>query len=352
MENMKLMIMAPVHCMVLMQLCVGQSGLIMAEEPQIIQVSSEEPLAPEYSHQQAVQFLDRTSMAWTNKYKCFTCHTNFAHLLAVSELERRPEFFQKVHASLDDLVQERWLEKGPRWDAEVVMAAMTLTIVDRNLGKPLSESTRVALDKMWQVQQSDGGFDWLKCDWPPMESDDQYGAVVAAVAISAAPGEYLSKPYVQDGISKLKAYLSPGRKHEMRLHHRAILLWAQSLMPGWISQKEIDLTVAELTALQRPDGGWNTPSLGKWDREDGALPDRETSDGYGTGFTLLMLTKAGVKRDSKVVQQGLSWLKQNQRQSGRWYTRSVSRDSRHFLTHAGTAMAIMAMHACAEQEKN
>jgi len=332
-------------------LAAGSSGGLTAEEPQILQVSSEEAIASDYSHQRAVDFLDRTSMAWTKKYKCFTCHTNFAHLIAVSELEQRPEYFQKVRNELDDLVQKRWPEKGPRWDAEVVMAAMTLTVVDRNLSEPLSQSAKLALDKMWQVQQSDGGFDWLKCDWPPMESDDQYGAVVAAVAVSAAPEQYLQQKQVQDGIASLENYLSQSKKQDLRLHHRAILLWAQSLKSGWLTQKEIDSTIADLTALQRPDGGWNTPSLGKWDREDGGVADVTTSDGYGTGFAVLMLIKAGMNRDNVVIKNGLSWLKKNQRESGRWYTRSVSRDSRHFLTHAGTAMAIMAMQACAEHEE-
>lgn len=328
------------------------TGLVIGEEPQILKVSSEEAVASNYSHQRAVDFLDRTAMAWTKKYKCFTCHTNFAHLIAVSELDQQPEYFQKIRNSLNELVQTRWREKGPRWDAEVVMAAMTLTVVDRNLSEPFSQNARLALDQMWQVQQPHGGFDWLKCDWPPMESDDQYGAVVAAVAVSAAPATYLQQKQVQNGIEKLKSYLSQSRKQKLRLHHRAILLWAQSLRPGWMNQQEIDSTVAALTSLQRPDGGWNTPSLGKWGREDGSVPDLVTSDGYGTGFAVLMLTKAGLKSDNVAIRNGLAWLKKNQRQSGRWYTRSVSRDSRHFLTHAGTAMALMALQACGEGEEN
>ena len=346
------LLVSPINSLVLFfaLLVVSATGFVIGEEPQILPVSSEEAVASDYSHQRGVDFLDRTSMAWTNKYKCFTCHTNFAHLIAVSELEQRPEYFQKVRTSLNELVQARWQEKGPRWDAEVVMAAMTLTLVDRNLGEPLSQNAILALDKMWQVQQPHGGFDWLKCDWPPMESDDQYGAVVAAVAVSATPRTYLRQKQVQIGIARLENYLSQSRKQELRLHHRGILLWAQSLKPGWMTQQEIDSTVAELTALQRPDGGWNTPSLGKWDREDGGVPDVTTSDGYGTGFAILMLTKAGLKSDNVVIQKGLAWLKKNQRQSGRWYTRSVSRDSRHFLTHAGTAMALMALQANGEEE--
>ena len=73
-----------------------------------------------------------------------------------------------------------------------------------------------------------------------MESDDQYGAVVAAVAVSAAPRTYLRQKHVQSGIARLETYLSQSRKQELRLHHRAILVWAQSLKPGWMTQKEID----------------------------------------------------------------------------------------------------------------
>ena len=30
-------------------------------------------------------------------------------------------------------------------------------------------------------------------------------------------------------------------------------------------------------------------------------------------------------------------------ESGRWFTRSLNRDNYHFLTHAGTAFAVMAL---------
>ena len=39
--------------------------------------------------------------------------------------------------------------------------------------------TRQALDKMWTLQREDGGWTWLKCDWPPMESDDHFGVTFA-----------------------------------------------------------------------------------------------------------------------------------------------------------------------------
>ena len=75
---------------------VSTTEFVIGEEPEILKISSEESITSDYSHRRAVDFLDRTSMAWTNKYRCFTCHTNFAHLLAVSELKQRPLYFYSI----------------------------------------------------------------------------------------------------------------------------------------------------------------------------------------------------------------------------------------------------------------
>ena len=32
-----------------------------------------------------------------------------------------------------------------------------------------------------KMNHEDGGFDWIKCNWPPMEIDDHYGATLAAI---------------------------------------------------------------------------------------------------------------------------------------------------------------------------
>ena len=42
--------------------------------------------------------------------------------------------------------------------------------------------------------KEDGGFSWLKCDWPPMESDDHYGVTLAAIAVGVAPDDYVATP--------------------------------------------------------------------------------------------------------------------------------------------------------------
>lgn len=313
----------------------------------ILKVDGAESLARDFSLKKATDYLDRTAMAWTNKYKCFTCHTNYLHLIATSDFETKPKYYKAVQAKLGEMVTKRWKEKGPRWDAEVVMSAATLAFVDRHNGNQLNVNTRMALDKIWEVQRDDGGFDWLQCDWPPMESDDEYGAAIAAVGVSAAPENYQKSAKAKAGIAKLKKYIQTnGLK---KLHHQAMLIWAESLGGEWISEKDAQAVVDQLLKMQKIDGGWNTPSIGDWERDDDQPADRKTSDGYGTGFAIFILKKAGLPNDHAAIQKGIQWLKENQRESGRWYTRSVSRDNKHFLTHAGTAMAIMALRECETQ---
>ena len=70
------------------------------------------------------------------------------------------------------------------------------------------------------------------------------------------------------------------------------------------------------------------------------------SDGYGTGFIVYVLRRAGVPADDPQIQKGIAWLKKNQRSSGRWYTRSLNKDNKHYITHAGTAFSLMALEIC------
>jgi len=47
------------------------------------------------------------------------------------------------------------------------------------------------------------------------------------------------------------------------------------------------------------------------------------------------------------IQRGIAWLKTHQRASGRWFTRSLNDDEDHYITDAGTCLAVMALRRCA-----
>ncbi len=101
-----------------------------------------------------------------------------------------------------------------------------------------------------------------------------------------------------------------------------------------------------LRKLQHEDGGWGLATLGDWQRGDGSPQDTTSSDGYGTGFVIYVLRRAGVPADDAQIQRGIRWLKTHQRESGRWFSRSLHADSKHYITHAGTAFAVLALSAC------
>lgn len=303
----------------------------------------DEPLAAKYSLEKAVSFLDETALDWTKARGCFSCHTNYAYLYARPAVSAEAPAHTEVRQALEELVTKRWPDKKPRWDAEVVTTAAALAYNDAATTGKLHAVTRTALDRMWTVQQADGGWRWLKCDWPPMELDDHYGVTLAAIAVGVAPDGYAKTPAAQKGMAQLRAYLKANPP--LNIHHRAMLLWASSYTPDLVPAKRRQAYIQELLALQHPDGGWSAASLGQYVRDDGKTQEPDVSDGYGTGFILFVLRRAGVAATDPAMQRGLAWLRSHQRESGRWFARSLYRDNKHYLTHAATAFAVMALAA-------
>jgi squalene-hopene/tetraprenyl-beta-curcumene cyclase len=199
------------------------------------------------------------------------------------------------------------------------------------------------------VQKKTGEWNWIKCDWPPLEHDDYYGAVLAAIAVGYAPGDYAKTDQAKAGIAKLKAYLKKTPPPD--LHHTAMLLWASTKLDGLMTADEQKKAVEGLKAKQRKDGGWSLPSLGDYKRRDDPRTPNDPnadSDGYGTGYVTFVLLQAGVKPTDDAIVKGVKWLKANQRESGRWYTRSLNNDADHYITNAGTAFCVLALAGAGE----
>ena len=306
--------------------------------------SADEPISRQFSVDKARHFLDSAALAWQSQQDCMTCHTNYLYLLARPGLGTGDEAHRTVRQYAEDLVTKRWKEHGPRWDAEVVMTALVLAFNDRATTAKLHATTRVALDRVWQVQHADGGFEWITCEWPPFENDHEFGATMAALAVSVAPEDYAQQPTAREGIARLKKYLAATTMPT--LHHRAMLLWADTFMPGWLTDADRKRCLDELLSRQHEDGGWSSATLGDWKRADGSPQDTKTSDGYATGLVIYLARRANVPVSDPRLARGVSWLQSNQRESGRWFTRSLHKDNMHYLTHAGSNMAVMALDAC------
>jgi squalene-hopene/tetraprenyl-beta-curcumene cyclase len=311
--------------------------------------SPEEPLRPSASLASAATFLDSVALDWTRGRKCGTCHTNYPYLVARPFLK---EPASPAMAEIRGFFEERVAHWGdaekdakPRWDAEVVSTAAALAMNDSATSGKLRPLSRQALDRVWTVQKPHGGFDWLKCGWPPYEHDDYYGAIVAALGVGYAPDGYAATPAARAGVNRLRVYFS--KNPAPSLHHRVMLLWASMRVKGLMTAEERSATIVRVRELQRPDGGWNLPSLIEWKRHDGSANDPQAaSDGYATGLAVFVLRQAGIPASDPCLRRGVAWLRANQRASGRWFTRSLSNDKHHFITHAGTAFAALALQAC------
>jgi squalene-hopene/tetraprenyl-beta-curcumene cyclase len=238
---------------------------------------------------------------------------------------------------------------------EVIVTATMLAMDDAGTTGKLQPITREVLDRMWTLQRQDGGWYWLMAHSQPFETSEYYGTALAAVAAGMAPDDYAKTPAAQKGLQRLRSYLSV-KNHSDRpyLHDRVYVLWASTRIPDLITSDEREAIVKQLLALQRPDGGWSLPSLGNWMREDGTLNDREgaPSDGYGTGLVTYVLRQTGLPATDPIIARAVNWLKTNQRESGRWFTRSINKDGYHFITHTATVFAAMALKACGVTTQN
>ncbi|MEO8494130.1 MAG: squalene--hopene cyclase [Planctomycetota bacterium] len=313
-------------------------------------ITADEPLAAEYSAEKAAQYLDRSALNWQKTKKCATCHTNLFYMVARPALGTILPDSGEVRSFYEDYRKVRWQQKGPTetqgfWP---VVVGAGLTFNDAQTTGKLSDVAREVLDIVWTVQREDGGWKWPDCDYAPIEIDDHYGVTIAALTVGIAPDGYAETPQARAGLEKLRMYLK--NNPPKSLHHRAMLAWCSIRVDGIASESQRHETMTELLALQLEDGGWSTSGLlTDWKtRKDGQPLETKISDGYGTGLVIVIARELGVPADDARLRRGIDWLHTNQRESGKWFTRSPVNECRNLISNAGSALAILALQACGE----
>ena len=306
----------------------------------------QEPLRKEFSIDAAERFLDISILHWQKQRKCFTCHTNYPYLMARPLLGATDMAHRQVRAFAEETVTDQWPDEGPNFDAEVVSIAALLAFNDAMDTGELHTLTKRALDRMWELQRDDGGFDWINANTAPSELDDHYGVTLALIGVGSAPGGYADTPQAQAGIEKLRGYLA--RHPTTYAHQSGMLLWAASYVENLVTPDDRQRRVTELLSLQKDDGGWSLLSLGNWEfRGPGGPATGNASDGYGTGFVTYVLRRSGVPADDARITRAIGWLKSNQRFHGGWFTPSQSNPrGHHSISRAGSSYAVMALMAC------
>jgi len=315
------------------------------------------------SVEQAEKYLEEASAAWNGKHKCISCHTNGTYMTvrpALSQSLGVPEDAQRTFFldQLKELAAEnpKKLQRGVA-PAQVIYLAAGLAEWDAHVTGQLSPETEQALRLMFALQREHGSWGTQDC-WPPYESDAYHLATVAAMAVSTAPGwlEKIEKEQDEElrtDVAQLKSYLRSDAPHD---YGRTLLLWAAARMPGLLDEAEQQKLSETLLQHQRTDGGWSIRTMAApeaWGRgnrgekiraeADFAAPE---SDGHMTGLAIVVLREAGIPADDRRIERGLEWLVANQRETGRWWTRSLNTDGAHFITYSGTAFPLLALQVC------
>ena len=247
-------------------------------------------------------------------------------------------FFENRVAHWDDPKKEA----KPRWDAEVISTASALAYNDAVTSGTLHPLTRQALDRMWTLQKTDGGWEWLKCGWPPLEHDDYYGARRCGSGRGSCSRRLCSEcrgPARSGAAARLFSQDAPTR-HAPSDH----------------------FSLGRHTA-RRPSGA--RPESG----------DHQVVAGASARRRRLVLTFAGPVEAARRIAQRPRCAQRRLRHrpgraraprgrssgcrpihpahgrlaqvspgaSGRWFTRSLNDDEDHYIADAGTCLAVMAL---------
>lgn len=352
-------------CLVSMNCLVGQgadpekAAQYRFESITIPAASQDEPVIP-FSLTKAARYVDQGAVAWSRGRKCVSCHTNGTYLQmrpALTSVLGKPqevmrEFFVQQLAEMRAKPLSE-LKSGLK-PTQVAYVAAGLAEWDAHVTGEISAATRDALDLMFQVQSENGAWSNIRC-WPPFESSDYQSATVAAMAIATAPGYFksLSSSHQAQLQRLLQYFKDTPPTHD---YSRLLLLWVSTRLPGVLTKAQQQETIAMIFKHQRADGGWSmrtfaTPeSWGDGSRAKKLRDEKQfndpASDGHQTGLAIVVLRDAGIAAQDARLQKGVNWLLSNQRQSGRWWTRSLNTDTYHFITYSGTVYPLLALHKC------
>lgn len=330
--------------------------------------SADEPKRT-FSAKKADAYLKDGARLWFAQHQCVTCHTNGIYgserpsltpVLGAPDPEIRTHFVQDIESmhKLEGAARKALhLRDRP---AQVVTITRGLVEWDARLSGKLTEDSKRALSLMFEVQAPDGSWGNVEC-WPPYESSNFQTATVAVTAAVAAPG-WLGKIASVKQKQKFQKAVDYLRKTKPKQDYlRLLRLWTATRVPSLLDADEKRAVNNFVWERQNKDGGWSIRdfyTLSHW--SPGSLPrtflkdadfENPPSDGHMTGLALIVLMDSGLDPQDKRIQRGVEWLLANQRESGRWWTRSLNTDNYHFLTYSATAYALVALHKAGKLKK-
>lgn len=253
----------------------------------------------------AIGALGKSSPVSFKKTACASCHHQTLPMVASATaaskgIQMEPgeaQFMTKATVSMLAPMAEPLLE-GSDVPPDIGVTSGYLLEGLRAQGFAANQMTAAVVHKVAQSQMSDGSW----AGWAPrapIESGD-----IQATAMS---------------IRALVTYPIPGRQAEMDQRIRRARQWLAAAKPATTEEyimrleglresgapaEQVAQAARELTALQRPDGGWaQLPTLG--------------SDAYATGKALVALHRASAQGTAAAA--GLKYLRNTQEADGSWH---------------------------------
>ena len=305
-----------------------------------------EPLRSGYDHALAHQAAAQAALQWQDDHDCVTCHTNGLFLVAGASQKGLAGAYQQSRAFalayLDRYLKEGRTPRGQHGAIEGIVATSAFLAIGEGRGSgTVSIPTRDALRHAITRMSEDGHYPaWLRCDWPPYEVDHHFGVTLMLVALGTTPDSFKDEPEIAQGMARLQGWLN--RHPPRHAHHMGMCLWADSTGGIDLPTEQRKQYIQQCLDLQQEDGGWSVHEIGGWQRPDGT-PQLTESEAYATAFMVFVLLESGLDPQTEAIQRGRNWLRNAQRESGRWYSRSPRRDNLHYLSNAATNFSIMAL---------
>jgi squalene-hopene/tetraprenyl-beta-curcumene cyclase len=308
----------------------------------------------------AKKYLDDGAHHWVREKSCIACHSTGVYMVERSALTPwlgAPS--QEVLANFIEAVPKEGAKDGG--PIKSVWRSSGLASWDKHVTGGLSEHTDRSLRQTLTLLGEDGSFQPISQVEIPYITTNFELTVQAARAVATAPHwpEQTKDADTLARVERMKRFL---REHEpISDFELALKLKLAALMPDLVPQATRDAAIAMLWRQQLPDGGWSLrrmSDLMKWhvkmDPKVIALiqgePDAASpgSDSYMTAWAIVLLRESGVTVDDARIQRGVAWLKREQRETGRWWMKSLYRGTYHYSTYIATAQALRALALCGE----
>ncbi len=341
---------------------------------QISRPSADEPRVVKFGTQSveaAAKYLNDGAVCWVREKTCINCHTTGPYLTerpALSPLLGKPndeivaDFIKGVP---EKIMPQKETEKdghkyyGGSWTS--IWRSMGLAEWDKHVTGKLSEHTDRSLREMFERQSPNGAFvSFGEVEIPHITTDFEL-TLQAVRAVTAAPGWLagLKDATLLARIEKMKSWLRGAEPKND--YDRVLRLQLAHYMPELVPQAAREDALALLTSKQHADGGWSTRDMSPvndWHFQMSdvvlsliaSLPDaaKPESDAYMTAFAIVLMRQANVPADDARIRRGITWLKKEQRVSGRWWMHSLYRGNYHYITYIATCQALKALALCDE----